>query len=662
MLAAERTFGGLSLIAGTFGAIEQWQQWRLAALSLLPAPWLLFSLTFARGNAAAFIRKWRFILWAALVLPAVVAIAFRQNLFGLLRPDDGHGWSLGLRWAGLSLYVFIVAACVLILTNLERTFRASVGTMRWRIKFMLLGVGVIFVVRIYTSSQALLFRGIDPTFESVNSIATLVAMLVLLRYFWRTSRAETDVYPSQSVLEGSLTILLAGIYLLVVGVFAEIVSYFGGDAAFALKAFVLLASLVVLAALLQSDRVRLALRRFVSRNFQRSVYDYRMVWRKFTEATASCSNHAELCRAIVRLTAEVFESLSVSVWLISENKDAFTLAGSTSISEVKGMPPSHGLPDAATIIEYFERHADPVDIETLPEAWAVMLRQWHPRQFPAHGGNRLCVPMLRQHELIGVIIIGDRVSGISFPLHDFDMLKCIAEHASASLLSLQLSQRLLQAKELEAFQTMAAFFVHDLKNAASTLNLMLKNLPVHFADPAFREDALRAIGKTVNHINGLIGRLSMLRHELRIQAASTDLNAVVTSALDGLEKASRSTIVKNMGTVPNIPLDQEQFRKVITNLVLNATEATTDQGEVRISTSQNNGWVVLTVSDNGCGMSPEFIQRSLFRPFQTTKKNGLGIGMFQTKMIIEAHGGRISVASAPGKGTTFEVSLPVTRS
>jgi signal transduction histidine kinase len=83
------------------------------------------------------------------------------------------------------------------------------------------------------------------------------------------------------------------------------------------------------------------------------------------------------------------------------------------------------------------------------------------------------------------------------------------------------------------------------------------------------------------------------------------------------------------------------------------------QGQVRIQTSRLNGWAVLAVADNGCGMSPEFLNRSLFRPFQTTKKAGLGIGMFQSKMIIEAHGGRIEVESEAGKGTTFRVLLPL---
>jgi signal transduction histidine kinase len=70
----------------------------------------------------------------------------------------------------------------------------------------------------------------------------------------------------------------------------------------------------------------------------------------------------------------------------------------------------------------------------------------------------------------------------------------------------------------------------------------------------------------------------------------------------------------------------------------------------------------MAVADNGCGMTPDFIQQSLFRPFQTTKRKGIGIGMFHCKMIVEAHRGRIEVESAPGKGTAFRVFLPVSGS
>ena len=68
--------------------------------------------------------------------------------------------------------------------------------------------------------------------------------------------------------------------------------------------------------------------------------------------------------------------------------------------------------------------------------------------------------------------------------------------------------------------------------------------------------------------------------------------------------------------------------------------------------------VVLSVADNGWGMSPVFVKESLFRPFQSTKSKGLGIGLFQARAIVEAHGGTVRVESEPGKGTTFQVSFP----
>ena len=271
--------------------------------------------------------------------------------------------------------------------------------------------------------------------------------------------------------------------------------------------------------------------------------------------------------------------------------------------------------------------------------------------------------MIVGDEILGFMILGDRVSGVAFAWQDFDLLKCIGDQIAAGLLNTRLSQKLLQAQELEAFQTMSAFFVHDLKNTANTLNLMLQNLPVHFDDPAFRADALRGVAKTVAHINRLIGRLGSIRHELQIKPVPSDLNELLGRALADWEHVAGINLKKELSPLPKIMFDPEQMLKVATNLIFNAREAVTaSSGLVQIQTSQDGGWVVLAIADNGCGMSREFLERSLFRPFQTTKKSGLGIGMFQSKMIVEAHQGRIEVESEPGKGTTFRVFLPLKNS
>jgi signal transduction histidine kinase len=206
---------------------------------------------------------------------------------------------------------------------------------------------------------------------------------------------------------------------------------------------------------------------------------------------------------------------------------------------------------------------------------------------------------------------------------------------------------------------MSAFFVHDLKNTASTLSLMLQNFPVHYQDPGFREDALRGMSKTVIHINDLISRLNMLRHELKVQAVECDLNELVNETLKGQGQAPGIELTKDLQALPRVRVDSSQIEKVLTNLLLNSREAVNGGGRICVQTSCRDGWVVLAVSDNGCGMTREFLQNSLFRPFKTTKKNGIGIGMFHCKLIVEAHHGRIEVVSEPGKGTTFSVLLPL---
>ncbi len=95
--------------------------------------------------------------------------------------------------------------------------------------------------------------------------------------------------------------------------------------------------------------------------------------------------------------------------------------------------------------------------------------------------------------------------------------------------------------------------------------------------------------------------------------------------------------------------------------MINANEAIDRQnGEIRIKTEQiEGGKICLSVKDNGCGITEEFIKKSLFQPFQTTKSNGFGIGLYHSKMIVEAHVGKIEVESRQGEGTTFKVILPM---
>ncbi len=660
LLAAESVFFGLATEAALRDEAIRWEEWRLAAMSLLPGVWILFSLTYARGNSREFLRRWRYTLCAALVAP-VLLVAFAGPSRLLFSPldmnEESVQWVFRLMPAGVALEMLILIGSVLVLMNLERTFRAAVGTMRWRIKFTVLGLGVLFAVRIYTCSQTLLLHSLDSSLGLVDSGALLLGSLLTVRSLFRDV-SEVAVFPSDAMFKNSLTALVAGIYLVSVGVLAKVAVWVQNVASFQTRAFFLLVLLVGVTVVALSDRVRLTTRRFVSRYFQRPLYDYRTVWRSLIEGTASCVKQAELCQAAATLISQIFEALAVTVWLVDEKREGLAFAASTSLSAAAGRDLNPPRDEAVPIIQALQHNANPIDIEVSDEAWAVTLRRMNPSRF-RKGGSRVCVPLTTGGQLLGIIVLGDRVGGGFLSFQDFDLLRCVGDQVAAGLLNTQLSQKLLQAKELEAFQTMSAFFVHDLKNTASTLNLMLQNLPIHYDKPEFRADALRGVGKTCEHINDLIGRLSLLRHDLQIKAAASDLNDVIGRVLAGWNGVAGITVVKTLRPCSRLMLDPEQIFKVVANLVINASEAVPQGGEIRVETSQNNGWAVLTVADNGCGMTREFLSNALFRPFQTTKKKGFGIGMFQSKMIVEAHGGRIEVESELKKGTIFRVLLPI---
>ena len=159
----------------------------------------------------------------------------------------------------------------------------------------------------------------------------------------------------------------------------------------------------------------------------------------------------------------------------------------------------------------------------------------------------------------------------------------------------------------------------------------------------------------------MCNRLSLLSQKLELHLNEMDLNELVKNSLAGLDGLLKAAPVLNLTPLPKLILDPEQIQKVLTNLLLNANEAIRDGESIQISTEQEGNFATLSVTDSGCGMSKEFIYRFLFQPFKTTKKQGMGIGLFHSKKIIEAHQGRIEVESEEGKGSTFRVLLPVTQ-
>jgi putative PEP-CTERM system histidine kinase len=660
-LAVEAVITGLTYETISSEGTIFWYRLRMVPTAVLPGIWILFSLSFARGEDREFLRKWRGLVFTCFLIPLALATIFNSALFGgVTLLDQSYPWILPLGWSGYAFYLFFLLSTVFILMNLERALRGAIGHLRWQIKFMVLGLGSLFAVRIYTVSETLLFRSLNAGFDVFDVGALIVAGTLMIRSLARMKLLDLDVYLSHSLLYNSLTILMIGIYLLVVGVLAKMIAYFSGVQSIHFKVFFIFLAFVGLSILFLSDRIRVKMKRFVSLHFHRPQYDYRKEWEFFTKKIAPLTEVNDLCNTVAKMVAETFEVLSVTFWLLDETGERLIPSGSTTLSggDVEDLKSSSKV--VRDLIRAMREAEMPVNFDDTKVEWALKLRQSAPDYFKK-AQIQWAFPLNAGGGLLGLMTLDNRISDVPFSMEDLSLLRAIAGQVAGSLLNLKLSDQVRQARELEAFQTVSAFMIHDLKNLASRLSLTVENLPTHFGNPEFRKDALNVISQSVTKINNMCSNLSILSQEIEINRAEIDLNRLVSSTLSSLNGCLKVPLIQNLQPLPKLSIDAEQVQKVLTNLILNASEAMTNKGEIQVATEQRDGWIVLIVKDNGCGMSGEFMGRSLFRPFKTTKKQGMGIGLFQSKKIIEAHGGKIEVESTEGSGSTFRVFLPTLR-
>ena len=222
-----------------------------------------------------------------------------------------------------------------------------------------------------------------------------------------------------------------------------------------------------------------------------------------------------------------------------------------------------------------------------------------------------------------------------------------------------------ESRQFESFLRLSAMLTHDLKNAIEGLSLTVSNMETHFHNEQFRQDALKGLTNATDKLKAIVARLSRPINTLsgeHKRPTATDLVPILKRviALTAEPVRGKHTIETELPENLYALADAARVEEVVENLILNALEAMgAHNGILTIAAgSDQNGAPSFSVSDTGPGMSATFIENRLFRPFSTTKKNGIGLGLYTCREVIRASGGSIEVQSVEGAGTTFRVVLP----
>ncbi len=652
--AAEQFFSFLAIGSGSLAEFRRSEFLSMLTAGFAYCAWFAFSICYGREDWEKDLRGKRWVVLAAGVLPAAIISLFYASLFAEIHLR--REWIISLGQPAFVYYILTLMIAVFILVNIEKTLRSSIGAIRWRIKFMLLGIGFLFAARIYCTAEKLMFVGDSFQFSAIESGSLLFADCLIIISIVRSKLKDITVHVSQDFLYNSTAMVIIGVYLLTLGVVAKIATYFGVGAVLLRNAFLILMAVVGVAALFLSGDVQYRIKKFIARHFKRPLYDYKKIWESLTKRTVSLVNLQDLCTAVANTIAETFGVSSVSIWLYEESKRP-ALFGSTDLSFSQQLDPNFESEIGFLMLSMQNKQ------ELVRLGPSISTSEELPVSEALQPGFRrvvhCCTPLVAGGSFLGIITLGPKPQGEEFTFEDLDLLKTIADQTGGFILNLKLFESLGQAREMRAFQNLSAFFIHDLKNLASTLALTLQNLPTHYDNPEYRQDALKIIGGSVEKIQVMCSRLSAFNQKPDMNFMFTDLNGIVLSAISDFENCADMVVDPELNSVPAVNVDPDKIRSVLSNLIINAREASAEKCVIRISTSLENGYAVISVRDNGCGMPREFIEKNLFKPFKSTKTKGLGIGLYQGKIIVESHRGRIEVESEEGKGSEFRILLPV---
>jgi hypothetical protein len=631
------------------------------ALAASAVPVLLgayvFSICFGRDRPEGAFRESRRTLGYLVIFGVVFLFLLRHSaLVTGYNWDDGRG-TIHLGFMGKAFVSYLLIGIVLVGHNLEKAYRISAVEVRYRLRPVLFGLFGVLAFYTFLLATGLLYSSIGLGKFVAAGLLVMLASAVVAHGYLRGAIADVSAPVSRSIVYSSFTALAAGLLVLSLGIAAQVATLTKWSPDEILIVGSGLLAVLIGLLLLISNRFQRTVRRYIDRNFYVNRYDYRTQWSKVTESLENVTDEEHLLQRVASILRDIFVTDGMTIALAEE--------------AARRLRPAHG--KGAGSGELLE--PDTPLFQQLEAGRKSMLLDRNPNDLtyiPIYAENRAWLdatasqivgPLTSAGALSGTIGLERRDAGDKFTYEDVALLDSICAHVSAALVALRLGRQLADARESELMSQWSSMVLHDLKNYLAPLRMAASNLIEQKDDPAAAVQCAHDVAAVAERMEKLVLALSQLRANPRPGAGVVEPNALVRETVTSMQLARRASLRVDMRLEANrvVRGDAAMLRRVVENLVGNAVDAMEGAGTLSIQTRDysvnGHAQVLIGVADTGPGMTEEFIRKMLFRPFATTKKKGLGLGLYQSRAIVQAHGGELSARSVPGKGSVFEVAL-----
>ena len=614
-------------------------------LSLATGMWLMFLLMFAREPAANLFRRRSLTVYAAFGLLILASIGAFFNDYFLLEQYESGEIFFAITGLGRVYLSLIITANAFGLLQLESTFRASQGRLRRSLILPLLATAFFLAVNITSGMMGLLIARVEFIGIELSAFLMILALTALARFVVYQERQGQGVVVSREAVYSSVALVLVGGYFILIGGVVKLLVSLGGSPQIFLSVLAAFILIVLFVALAMSGSIRQRWRSMIDRSVYAGKADLLAEITGFAEDVTASTDRHEMFAAIAHVLENRCRMRGVAIYLKDKSPGGVSL-------------------------RYPETALEPVQVPEL-EQW--LFRGGQTRSFDEFrrqdlqmseeelqfvNANSGCevIPLIARKEFVGFISCRSD-EGVSEETRF--LIDSISHQLALSLLSVRQSEALLETRELANFTKVSSFVIHDVKNLISMLSMIIQNAERKFDDPRFQQMTTDTLRGAQERMQRLIGRLSSPGKQLDFALCNCDLNEILLGLAEEMKLSAQHKVevVFATGEIPPVKGNAEKLRSVLSNLIINAIEAMPTGGMLRFSALVEETSCTLIVEDSGVGMTTEFMRERLFRPFQTSKQSGLGIGLFQSRELVEQMGGSLNVQSTVGKGSSFKLKL-----
>ena len=548
-----------------------------------------------------------------------------------------------------------LATSLLGLILLEQIYRNSGEAARDSLKYLVCGIGALFAYDLFLYSQAELLRGIvADAWNARGALIAFAAPLIAIAVR-REPQWSLDVFVSRQAVFYTTTFMGVGAYLLLMAAGGYYVRQFGGSWGRLGQVVFFGGALLLLVLLVGSTVLRRRARVFLSKHFYRNKYDYRLEWLRFI-STLSSGHDEDVRRTAIAAIAQIFSSPAGVLWLADEASARFVPVAAwpgrlDELDRIEALPANADLPAFLARTQWI------VDLKELARAPDMYGNFALPAWLSTERGFRIVSPLLQLDRLMGFVLLFDPPPPFDLTYEDRDLLKTVGRHVATQIAQQETDRKLTESRQFEACNRLTAFMMHDLKNSAAQLRLIVDNYERHKRNPEFIDDAMGTVANAVERITRLIDQLRGSTAPERL--ARVDLADVAREAVRRCSVRQPRPALQRCD-LALVQANPERLTTVIEHVIRNAQDATSAEGSVSVAVSHRGPQAQLIVSDTGQGMDAEFVRDRLFRPFDSTKgSKGMGIGAYQVREYVRSLGGQLEVQSSPGIGTRFYIRLPL---